>query len=233
MAASTPWSILVLIVSDSSNRILDRSRLDKRYEIESTSIANGALRRSTRNPAAPGPATLVVDVLSCSREFPSIKSSLFMMEGKKDVEARTCINPSVPTAKTTIYSNSMDSQPTKAAAGTRPMINPCPNALATSIGFRLARSIQTPAKSAKSSAGRCPAASRYPISFAPTCRVVTAIRGRAKLVIEEPRSEMVFPPQSLAKSELERASRKRPPSDALLIRNTLYRVVLLFSFCGQ
>ena len=40
---------------------------------------------------------------------------------------------------------------------------------------------------------------------------------------EEPRSEMVTPPQSLAKSELERASRKRPPSDALLMHVVLVR----------
>ena len=101
MAVSAPWSILALTVSDSSNRILDRSRPDKRYETASASIANGALRMSTRNPAAPGPATLVVDVLSCSREFPSTKSSLLTMEGKKDEEARTCIMPNVPTAKAT------------------------------------------------------------------------------------------------------------------------------------
>ena len=155
---------------------------------------------SIKLPATPGPAILTTESLRTSLLFPSTSCLRDTMCGSKEVLAMSKTSVKMLARKLTTYRYSIRSMPPTALRGIAPISMARPRSAPISRGRWRTRSTHTPTKRLSSKAGMVLAAPRTPICAGPACSITTAVIGSARLVIAEPKSEIVTPIHSVRKS---------------------------------
>src|SRR5262249_24966653 len=132
--------------------------------------------------------------------FPSTSWSRDTTCGSKEVFAISKTSVKMPARKLTTYRYSIRKMPHRAMRGTAPISTARPRSAPISRGRRRTRSTHTPTRRLNSKAGIVPTAPRTPICAGLACSVTTAVSGSARLVIAEPKFEIIAPIHRVRKS---------------------------------